>query len=284
VSKLQRSSGHEIFRWLASPGAGNDISAPAVLFLAAHPDDEVIGASAALGRLKNSLVVFLTDGAPADPRFRSSLVSGTREAYAALRAGEAARALALVGIAKNGTKFLGGSDQESIFEIPKLLEAVLGAIQSFRPQAIITHPYEGGHPDHDCASLLAYLAVELSGWRELPIPTLLEMTSYHARDGHRVTGEFLSTQPEPPALTLELSPGERQRKARMLKCYASQEAVLSDFPLEPERLRVAPHYDFSQPPHEGPLWYECLNWPLRGARWREMASEALEKYGHLSCH
>ncbi len=65
---------------------------------------------------------------------------------------------------------------------------------------------------------------------------------------------------------------ERDRKARMLSCYATQQAVLREFPLEPERLRPAPSHDFSRPPHDGLLWYERLGWPISGQQWREQAT------------
>src|SRR6476661_8567872 len=53
-----------------------------ILVLAAHPDDETIGASLLLSRFPQSAVVFLTDGAPRDTRFWSAQVNGSREAYA----------------------------------------------------------------------------------------------------------------------------------------------------------------------------------------------------------
>ncbi|HET7442195.1 MAG TPA: PIG-L family deacetylase, partial [Terriglobales bacterium] len=61
---------------------------PRALFLAAHPDDETIGASAALRRLPGAIVVYVTDGAPHDPRFRSSF-TGSREDYVRARRCEA---------------------------------------------------------------------------------------------------------------------------------------------------------------------------------------------------
>jgi hypothetical protein len=41
-------------------------------------------------------------------------------------------------------------------------------------------------------------------------------------------------------------------------------------------LRAAPSYDFSQPPHAGQLWYECLGWRMTGTKWRELAAEFLQ--------
>jgi N-acetylglucosamine malate deacetylase 2 len=277
------NSAQNLFTWLASSRASGEQSSPRGLLLAAHPDDETIGASALMSRSNLLVVVFLTDGAPRDPGLRSTLVRGTRESYAVMRAQEAKRALAVVGIGADRTRFLGGVDQESIFEVPRLLETLFDIVRDLRPSFVVTHPYEGGHPDHDTAALIAHLSIHLAERRGVKAPDLLEMTSYHVKEGKRVTGEFLPCKSPATGMNLKLSAPERANKARMLDCYVSQHAVLSDIPLEPERLRVAPSYEFSQPCHEGRLWYECLKWPMTGARWRELAVHALEHYGHLSC-
>lgn len=251
-----------------------------ILFLVAHPDDETISASAVLSRMSDCTLIYLTDGAPRDAQFRSPHVSGSREFYACVRAEEAASALALVGVPASRIMFLAGVDQEGVLEIPRLLQDFCSAVRRLQPEVIITHSYEGGHPDHDTAALLAHLAARQLAHRALPSPELLEMTSYHAAAGQRVSGEFLDCPAQPPVdatgpITLKLSPAERATKARMLGCYLSQWHVLSEFPLEPERLRVAPAYDFTQPPHQGSLWYECLQWPMDGKQWRELAKRAL---------
>lgn len=46
------------------------------------------------------------------------------------------------------------------------------------------------------------------------------------------------------------------------------------FPIDVERFREAPEYDFTQPPHEGRLHYEYFDWGMTGDRWRSLASEA----------
>jgi N-acetylglucosamine malate deacetylase 2 len=277
------NSAQNLCTWLASSRAAHEQSSPRGLLLAAHPDDETIGASALMSRLNLVVVVFLTDGAPRDPGLRSPLALGTRESYAVMRAQEAKCALKVVGLGADRIRFLGGVDQESIFEVPRLLETLFDIVKDVRPSFIVTHPYEGGHPDHDTAALVSHLCIHLAEQRGVKAPELLEMTSYHVKEGKRVTGEFLPCKSPATEMNLNLSAAERANKARMLDCYVSQHAVLSDIPLEPERLRVAPSYEFSQPCHEGRLWYECLKWPMTGARWRELAVHALEHYGHLSC-
>jgi LmbE family N-acetylglucosaminyl deacetylase len=258
-----------------------------LIILAAHPDDETIGASAILGRNPEAFAVFLTDGAPRDAQFRSPHVSGSRDLYACVRAEEAASALSLVNVSPDRMLFLRGVDQDACQQMRLLIEEFCGVVKDFKPDAIISHPYEGGHPDHDAAAFIVRMTAQLLS-RDGSVPEILEMTSYHAQQGNRITGEFLASVPlisgtAEPGVRLQLSPEERARKARMMGCYVSQWHVISEMPLEPEQLRIAPLYDFSQPPHPGLLWYERLGWPMTGQRWRELASQSLADLGELAC-
>jgi LmbE family N-acetylglucosaminyl deacetylase len=142
-----------------------------------------------------------------------------------------------------------------------------------RTDLLVTHPYEGGHPDHDSAALTARLTAGSLG-REAPV--ICEMTSYHVRDGRCVTGAFLNAEPA-WEIGLELSKDHRRLKRRMMDDYRSQRLVLENFPIVTERFRIAPAYDFSHPPHDGRLWYECMGWSMTGARWRDIACAASEQ-------
>jgi N-acetylglucosamine malate deacetylase 2 len=240
-----------------------------LLVLAAHPDDETIGASALLAKFPCSSVAYLTDGAPRDPRFWTGGPYTSHEDYAKRRRKEAAQALEYVGIPDERVFWLGGVDQEVAFEMPFLAAKLTDVVRERMPDVLITHPYEGGHPDHDSASLIAFLAVSQLAESN---PQILEMTSYHARDGQCVTGEFLNPTAE---IVLEFSESDQRRKRKMLDAYASQRLVLESFGTDRERFRKASEYDFSQPPHEGKLWYECMRWPMTGERWRELATAAM---------
>lgn len=245
-----------------------------VLVLAAHPDDETIGASTLLARFPQSAVAYLTDGTPRDPRLWSGGVHRSRDDYARLRQQEALRALGCAGVPEQRIFWLGGVDQESAFEIAGLAEKFANLLNEFRPTAIVTHPYEGGHPDHDSAAVVARIALSQIAGRHTPI--LLEMTSYHAHNEKCVTGEFLNSS-STPEFVFNLLETDRERKRKMLDAYASQRLVLGNFPITQERFRLAPEYDVSRPPHEGKLWYECMGWPMTGTRWRELAVAALAK-------
>jgi LmbE family N-acetylglucosaminyl deacetylase len=246
-----------------------------LLFVFAHPDDETIAASMLLARAEEAHLIYLTDGAPRDRRFWSPDATGERSDYANLRRQEAVQAVALAGIEEQEIEWLNAVDQEAIASWESLARSTGEVIARKRPDAIVTHTYEGGHPDHDAAALIARRAVEDASDRGVQCE-LLEVPLYHARDGQLICGEFLDSlqdgSPWPTELTIPLSATDMQRKRQMLNSHGSQWRVLQAFPLEVERIRPAPDYDFTQPPHAGKLWYECMGWPTTGAAWRQLAA------------
>ncbi len=128
-----------------------------------------------------------------------------------------------------------------------------------------------------------HTACRLLATRGAPVPAVVEMTSYHLRDGAMATGTFLPATHggERGVLTRVLSEPERALKRRLMGCYATQERVLRRFPIEVERVRRAPAYDFERPPHDGTLFYECFDWGMTGPRWRRLARRALDTLGDL---
>ena len=110
------------------------------------------------------------------------------------------------------------------------------------------------------------------------MPAIVEMTSYHAGAGGRVDPTFLE-RPGLEVATLVLDPAERSAQAALVACFTTQQQVLADFPIEVERFRPAPAYDFTRPPHAGRLFYENFDWGVDGARWRSLAHEALAALG-----
>lgn len=226
------------------------------LVIVAHPDDETIGAGASLATLRDVHVLHLTNGAPRDRRFVAANFEGTLEAYASVRAAEARAAMALANV--HDVRSLGCDDQDAIHHVHDLAHEVGKVVSELRPDAIVTLAYEGGHPDHDaCAVVVQSLGVPR---REMPL--------YHARNSTFVPNEFIDADDEQ---IINLTDSQRALKQKMFDCYATQRAVLAQFPIARERFRAAPQYDFSKPPHDGPLWYEILGWPMSGAEWRRLA-------------
>lgn len=247
-----------------------------IAVLAAHPDDESIGASFLLSHCSEPRVIYLTDGAPRNTTLWPPDFRGSREDYARCRRAEAGAALAHAGVSPRRIEWLGGIDQEAIFGIARMTEGLTTLLAKDQIDVLVTHPYEGGHPDHDAAALIASLAISRLAHECL----LLEMTSYHASGERCVNGTFLNPD-RSRECAFELSATDQARKQAMFDAQVSQKLVLGSFPLDRERLRLAPDYDFTAPPHEGRLWYEILGWEMTGKRWRELAADALAGNGEV---
>jgi hypothetical protein len=108
-------------------------------------------------------------------------------------------------------------------------------------------------------------------------PQLVEMSLYHSRNGAMETGKFLNCPGASEVHTVPLSEGEQRLKREAFAIYYSQRQVLKYFPIEFERFRLAPAYDFLSPPHAGKLFYEQFDWNITGTRWRQLASEVLRE-------
>lgn len=245
---------------------------PQVLLVAAHPDDETIGAAVLLSRRANMHVVHVTDGSPLDPSDALAAGFSTREQYAQARGRETANALALAGIGEDAILNLHFTDQQAMFHLNEISHAISNLIRKIRPVIVLTHAYEGGHPDHDSVALACHLAQCTCSDQAF---SLCEFTGYHAGPGGMHVYEFLP-HPELREYAYPLSSKEREFKREMMRKFTSQARTLQPFfQAEVERFRLAPPYDFTQPPHEGKLWYENFNWGVEGAKWREMASQTL---------
>ncbi|UQA62961.1 PIG-L deacetylase family protein [Polyangium aurulentum] len=247
------------------------------LVVAAHPDDETIGATWVLSRSDSASVLHVTDGAPHDRALWSPDAPDTREAYARLRAEEMRAALGLAGVGPERIHRLGFADQKACAALAELSLQVADVLAALRPDIVLVHPYEGGHPDHDAAAFAVRAASGLLARNRIAGPRIAEMTSYHRFEGQLRTGVFLPGGGK--AAERVLGTEERALKTRMLRSFASQSRVLVPFGVQAERFRAAPAYDFTRPPHEGPLHYETLGWPMTGARWRELAGTALRELG-----
>ena len=247
---------------------------PRTLLIAAHPDDETIGAGALLRRRANIKVIHVTDGSP--PNLGDALAAGftTREEYAEARRKETVQALAQAGIREDAITNLHFTDQQLAFHLKELSERVLALVRQFQPELVLTHAYEGGHPDHDSVAFACQMARRSASFCSC------EFAGYHAGCGGMEICAFLPSE-EQTQYTYQLNADERELKIAMMKRFTTQQKTLQPFTRpEVERFRVAPQYDFTRPPHEGKLWYENFNWGTDGACWRKKASQTLSEILH----
>lgn len=269
---VQPPAARELLFRLAAP-PGHVTPGPRTLVVVAHPDDETIGLSSRLPRLEIAEVVFATDGAPRDGSdARAAGCNGWAD-YAALRRDEALRALAHAGVASERVVFLEHPDQQAAFRLRALAAEIKRHLRATEPEVVLTHAYEGGHPDHDAVAFAVHAAVQRLSREQPTWPAVVEFAGYHAHGDTWDFGVFLPGTGREEQV-VRLTPAAQDLKRRLLAVYASQRRTLAAFPVDAERFRLAPGYDFTRPPHAGPLLYERYAWGLTASRWCELVREA----------
>ncbi len=199
----------------------------------AHPDDETISFGGALPLLASVTIVQLTDG-----------VSRTvdRGALVAARQQERDAALQVLRPQNPGPVVwdCGTGGRQTLQELLPLLAQVRAAIEA--ADVVWTHPYEGGHVDHDAAAWLVQRACA-----DRPDVLRLEFASYHSHGRKSTFGAFWP-DPTVAQVTVQLTGERLARKRAAIACYASQAHILRKFPtIDREPYRVAPVYDFTRP-------------------------------------
>jgi LmbE family N-acetylglucosaminyl deacetylase len=240
----------------------------------AHPDDEVLGMGGRLAVLRRLTLIQLTDGSPRSPADRRRAGFATRRAYASAREREACHALTALGLNSLRRIRYAIPDQEAVLKLADVVRALERDLED--TQIVFTHPYEGGHPDHDAAAFAVQTACKAISCSGHPPPMRIEFASYHCENGRLRTGRFW---PDAgcPELLIHLSEQAAARKRRALARHVSQRAVITWFDPSLERYRVAPRYDFTGLPPPGAALYDAFGWAMTSARWRRAVRLAMDE-------
>ncbi len=225
-----------------------------------------------LPRHRESVFVHVTDGAPLDGADAALHGFDSVNLYRAARRQELRHAFRLAQIPDATDLHLDISDQRACMVLDHLSAFLESLIVETGTEAVLTHPYEGGHPDHDACAFAVHTAVRRIAPENRPV--ILEAAFYHAGPGGIETNCFLPAPAPMIEVTRRLNAQEQAAKQALLDCFPTQRETLQYFDLSVETYRVAPSYDFTQPPHQGELFYERFPWGMTGSRFRQLAALA----------
>lgn len=250
---------------------------PSVMVVVAHPDDETIALGSRIGRFQEAHFVHVTDGAPRNEQDNRAHGFAALSEYRRAREEELTGMFLRAGFAHVSRICLDFPDQEATLNLIEITRQLARHITHHDPEVIFTHPYEGGHPDHDGCAFAVHHAVELNRARGCRRPLILEAPFYNADPKGFTSGTFLETKVMMPEVVYELVPREKKRKHALIACFTTQKETLKGFHDETERYRIGPVYDFSRPPHPGKLLYENYPWGMNSERFCQLAERARDE-------
>ncbi len=193
------------------PFEATELTGARILVLAAHPDDESLGAGGTLalnaGKAEAIRVWIATDGTG-----QEGVEPEDRAAYGARRRDEADRAVGILGL--DPPRF-GGLEDGGLARQPEALDAALRReVEEFGPDLILCPSPAEIHPDHRALARSVFSLLAASR------PTDPDHDRYRFL---RVAFYELS-HPMLPNLLVDVAEGA-ERKARALAAYASQQEV-----------------------------------------------------------
>ena len=191
------------------PGEATDLSAGRILVLAAHPDDEVLGAGGTIalnaGKAEAIRIWVATDGGR-----QQGAESG--EDYGQERREESRKAAETLGLEP---PVFGGLQDRELSARAEALGAEIGAlIDSFRPDLIFCPSPVEIHPDHRALAEVVYERLAASRPSDPD----------HDRFRFLRVAFYEISHPLLPNALVDIA-GVAERKQAALRCYASQQAV-----------------------------------------------------------
>jgi LmbE family N-acetylglucosaminyl deacetylase len=166
------------------------------------------------------------------------------------------------------------------YALPKRLTYVTRRITSFLQESqadiVLTHPYEGGHPDHDAIAFATHAALRILNESGVKPPAVFEMALYPSGKPTAKVPEFLSRM-DSESTTLLLDERSQKLKKRMYACLTTQQDLAMASPANFERFRRPPDYDFTRPPQGGKLHYERFDWAMSPDEWQALSTRAFSQ-------
>jgi bacillithiol biosynthesis deacetylase BshB1 len=175
-----------------------------VLAIFAHPDDAELLAGGSLARsVDRGERVGILDLTRGEKGTKGDAETRDREADAAARA---------IGVAVRRS---GGFPDAGLEVTDASRRRLAGLIRELRPSVVVTHWFEGRHPDHSAAARLVVEASFLSGLKKLDCPG----DPFRPRKvAHAIA--FREDAP-PPSFVIDVT-DQIERKIEALGCYQSQ--------------------------------------------------------------
>jgi N-acetylglucosamine malate deacetylase 2 len=242
--------------------------------IVAHAADEIVGAGCLISKLVEVTILHVTNGAAHNPDDASEAGFKDASEYARARKRECLSALAIANVPKDRVVELDVPDHFASNYLTDLTRRIAAFLQHSGADIVVTHPYEGGHPDHDATAFATHSALRLLMENGIRPPVLFEMALHPSSDFKAKVPEFLGSDGE--TTTLLLDERALELKRRMFECFETQRESLQVSPIGPERFRKQLVYNFAAPPNRGRPHYENFDWAPSGKEWQSLARQALE--------
>lgn len=247
-----------------------------IAVVVAHPDDESIAFGAQLSRFPGSMMIHVTDGAPTDPKEWKQKGFETQGQYRDTRSHELNTALDIAGHTGLRTS-LGLSDQEASFQLVENAKRLAELFVKHNTKFVLTHSYEGGHPDHDATAFAVHAAKRLMEKEGLNLE-IIEAPLYRGGTSGSVWQSFVPSQ-DTETFKLQLTEEDRHLKEKLFEAHKSQSETFPKVSTTEEWLREAPNYDFTKAPNEGILSRIFTTAGITNEKWLELTTTAEEALG-----